>query len=81
MKIEVLGPGCDKCDYTAKLIRSVCRELNVEAEIRQVRDMREILQYAVMVTPAVIIDDDEVLVGRVPSRDEVRKWIIQRTKR
>lgn len=78
MKILVLGPGCDKCDYTAKLIRAVCKEMGVKAKVRQVTDMREILQYAVMITPAVIIDGDEVIVGRVPSRHEVKRWISER---
>ena len=78
MKIEILGPGCDKCEYAKKLIEKVCAEMNVTADIRAVTDMREILEYAVMITPAVLIDGDEVLVGRVPTRDEVRKWLRQR---
>jgi small redox-active disulfide protein 2 len=78
MKILVLGPGCQKCDYTKSLIEAVVLELGIRAEVRQVRDVREILEYAVMMTPAVIIDDEEVLVGRVPSKDEVRKWLLSR---
>ena len=79
MKIEILGPGCDKCEYARKLIEKVCAEMNVEADVRAITDMREILQYAVMITPAVLIDDEEVLVGRVPTKDEVRRWLKQRT--
>jgi len=80
MKILVLGPGCQKCDYTKALIEEVASELGIKADVRQVRDVREILEYAVMMTPAVIIDEEEVLVGRVPSRDEVRKWLLSRSK-
>ena len=78
MKIEILGPGCDKCYYARRLVESVLKEMNVQADVRAITDMREILDYAIMVTPAVIIDDEEVLVGRVPTREEVRRWIRQR---
>jgi len=80
MKIEILGPGCDKCDYAKKIIEDVCRELNVQAEINAVTDMREILNYAIMITPAILIDGQEVLVGRIPTKDEARAWIRQRIK-
>jgi small redox-active disulfide protein 2 len=78
MLIEVLGPDCDKCYRALKVLEGVIREMDVDADLRAVTDMREILEYAVMVTPAIIIDGKEVLVGRPPTKKEAKKWIRER---
>lgn len=78
MEILVLGPGCDKCEHTKSLIESVLKEMNVQAKVRAITDMREILQYAIFMTPAMLINEEEIVVGRIPTKDEIRKAIKKR---
>ena len=75
MEIKVLGPGCAKCEATKKLISNVAEEMGVEVRVEAVKDLMKITEYDVMSTPGVVIDGEVVSSGKVPSRDEVRKWI------
>lgn len=75
MKIEVLGTGCSKCKKTKETIEKVLKQNGVEAEIVKVEDIETILNYGVMVTPAVVVDGEVKLAGRVPDEKEIRKWI------
>lgn len=75
MKIEILGTGCSKCKKTKEIIEKVLKETGVEAEVLKVEDFETILNYGVMVTPAVVIDGDVKVAGKVPDEKEIRKWI------
>jgi len=75
MKIEILGTGCAKCKKTKENIEKVLKETGVEAEVLKVEDFETILKYGVMVTPAVVIDGEVKLAGKVPDEKEIRKWI------
>lgn len=75
MKIEIFGTGCSKCNTTEKIIRKTVEELGITAEILKVEDLQEIINRGVMMTPAVFIDGEEKLVGRIPSPDEIKKWL------
>lgn len=77
MKIEILGTGCSKCKKTKEVIEKALKEIGVEAEVVKVEDFETILNYGVMVTPAVVIDGEVKLAGKVPDEKEVRKWITQ----
>jgi len=77
MKIEILGTGCPKCKKTKEVIEKVLKETGVEANVVKVEDVEKILNYGVMVTPAVVVDGDLKTVGKVPDEKEVRKWISQ----
>ena len=78
MKIEILGPSCSKCTRTKNIVTEAAEELGVKAKIVSVTDMHQILTYAIMMTPAVVIDGEEMCVGRVPTKSEAVSWI--RTK-
>ncbi|MCQ1534429.1 thioredoxin family protein [Methanosarcina sp. KYL-1] len=75
MKIEILGTGCPKCKKTKEAVEKVLKENGVEAEVVKVEDFETILNYGVMVTPAVVIDGEVKLAGKVPDEKEVLKWI------
>ncbi|MGB9940514.1 thioredoxin family protein [Methanosarcina sp.] len=77
MKIEILGTGCSKCKKTKETIEKVLKQTGVEAEVIKVEDIEKIMSYGVMVTPAVVIDGDVKLAGKVPDEKDVRKWIAQ----
>ena len=75
MKIEILGTGCPKCHKTRANIETVLSESGKEAEIVEVRDLKSITNYGVMLTPAVVVNGDVKIVGRVPSVAELKKLI------
>ena len=73
MKIQVAGPGCPRCQQTEKVMITAAQELNIEADISHVSDMKEMAQLGIRITPAVLIDGKIVMAGRVPSIKEARK--------
>ena len=73
-KVEILGPGCPKCQKTTDLIKEEIKEADVEAEIVKIDDLDEIVERGVMMTPAVVIDGETKVEGNVPSADEVNSW-------
>ncbi len=75
MKIKVLGPGCAKCTKTEKLVQEVLKENNIEADVEKVTDLMQIAAYGVMATPSVLIDNDVKCAGKVPKKDEIKKWL------
>ena len=75
MKIKVLGPGCAKCNKTEKLVQEVIKETGVDATVEKVSDMMQIASYGVFGTPSVIIDDEVKCTGKVPKKDDIKKWL------
>ncbi len=75
MKIEVLGTGCPKCHKTKENVEAALSELGREAEVVEVKDRKAIADYGVMLTPAVVVDGDVKIVGKVPSIAEVKELI------
>jgi small redox-active disulfide protein 2 len=75
MKIEILGSGCAKCKSVEKLVRNVIAELGIEADIIKVEDLQQIIDRGIMMTPAVFIDGEAKIVGRVPTVDELKKLL------
>ncbi len=69
--IKILGTGCPKCKRTTALVEEVVKETGVEATIEKVEDIMQIMKYNVMSTPAVVINDEIVVKGRVPSVKEI----------
>ncbi|MDK2947508.1 MAG: hypothetical protein PWQ63_668 [Methanolobus sp.] len=77
MKIEILGTGCAKCDKTKRFVEEAVAKAGVDAEIVKVENMDDIIAYGVLITPAVVVDGDVKIVGRVPKVEEVIEWITQ----
>jgi len=75
MKIEILGTGCPKCKKLNELTKEVIQELDISAEIIKVTDINKIIDYGVMVTPALVIDGDVKVAGKIPSKQEITDWI------
>ena len=73
--IKVLGPGCSNCRTTELLIKKVANEQNIDVEIIKIEDIEKIMEYDVMSTPAVVIDEKVIIKGRVPSVDEIKSFI------
>ncbi len=75
MDIKVLGPGCPKCQQTAKIVKEAVAEVGVNAQIEKVTDAMEIAGYGVFGTPAVVIDGDVKSVGKIPQKKDVIGWL------
>jgi len=75
VKIEILGTGCPKCKKLNELVEEAINELVVSAEIIKVTDINKIIDYGVMVTPALVIDGDVKVAGKMPSKQEITEWI------
>jgi small redox-active disulfide protein 2 len=75
MKIEILGTGCAKCKKTKELVEQAVAELGVNAEVVKVEDINAALDYGVMITPAVVIDGDVKMAGKVPTIEKVKEWL------
>jgi len=75
MKIEILGTGCAKCKRLKKNVEKVVRELGTGAEVVEVKDVEEIMNREVMMTPALFIDGEAKAVGRVLSVEELKNLL------
>ena len=75
MNIKILGPGCARCQQLEKTAREVVKELVIEATVEEVKDMKKIMQYPILTTPGLVIDEKLVCSGRVPSKAEVTTFI------
>lgn len=69
--IKVLGTGCPKCQSMTNIVKEVVAENNIDATIEKVEDIMKIMEFNVMSTPALVIDNVIVIKGRVPSKEEV----------
>ncbi len=74
-KIQILGTGCPKCKKLAENAEAAAKELGIEFEIEKVTDINEIMKFGVMVTPALVVDGDVKVVGKVPSPDEINQML------
>ena len=75
MKVQVLGTGCPKCKKVTELAEKAVKELGVEAEVVKVTDINEIADFGVMMTPALAVDGEVKVTGKIPSLKEVKEWI------
>ncbi len=77
MEIKILGPGCKKCEKTAKLVQQAIDEKGIAATVEKVTDMMQIAGFGVVSTPAVVVDGQVKGVGKVPSKSDINQWLGQ----
>lgn len=75
MKIKVLGTGCARCKSLEKITRKAVEELNLDATVEKVEDIQKIMEYAIMRTPALVINEKVVLSGQVPKLTELKELL------
>lgn len=75
MEIKVLGTGCAKCKSLEKVTRQAVKELNLDATVDKVEDIQKIMEYAVMRTPALVIDEKVVISGQLPKVSELKELL------
>ena len=75
MDIKVLGTGCSKCHNLKKMVEVVVCELGIDAKVQEVKDMRQILEYPILTTPGLVVNDEVKCFGRVPTKAEITQMI------
>ena len=76
MDIKVLGPGCAKCQSLEKTVKEVVAALKLDIKVEEIKDMKKIMQYPILMTPGLVINEKVVMSGKVPSKAEVERLIL-----
>ena len=76
MKVQILGTGCPKCHQTAENAAAAAAAAGVQIELEKVDKPADIAKYGVMFTPALAVDGDVKVAGRVPTIDEIKAWLV-----
>ncbi|MBF0245436.1 MAG: TM0996/MTH895 family glutaredoxin-like protein [Planctomycetes bacterium] len=74
-KLQILGTGCPKCKKLAEMTEKAAKELSLQYELVKITDINQITDFEVMMTPALAVDGQVKVVGKVPSVEEIKKLI------
>jgi len=74
-KIQVLGTGCPKCKKLARNAEAAAKELGIEYELEKVTQINDIMKMGVMITPALAVDGQVKVAGKVAGTDEIKKML------
>lgn len=74
-RIQVLGPGCQKCKVLAERVTQAVRELGIECDIEKVTDINRIIEYGIMSTPALAVDGTVKAHGHVPTVEKIKELL------
>ena len=75
MNIKILGTGCARCQQLEKTTKEVVKELGIDATLEEVKDINKIVEYAILTTPGLVINEELVCAGRVPTKAELTHLI------
>ena len=75
MEIRILGTGCTKCHTLEAETRLAAAELGLDCNIEKVTELKDIMAYGVMLTPALVVDGDVKVTGKVPAREDIKKLL------
>ena len=73
--VQVLGPGCPKCEKLREHTEAAIEQLGIEANVEKVTDINAITGFGVMMTPALAVDGQVKVVGKVPTADEIKELL------
>jgi len=74
-KLQILGTGCPKCNDLAEKAEKAAKELGIEYELVKVKDINDIMSFGVMMTPALAVDGEVKVSGKVPGVEEIKELI------
>jgi len=74
-KIQILGTGCAKCKKLAELAETAANELGIQYELEKVTELNDIMNFGVMVTPALAVDGDVKVAGKIPKVEDIKKML------
>jgi len=76
MIIKVLGTGCTNCKKLEAHVKKAVQQLGIEAVVEKVENLQEVMAYGVMTTPALVVDEQVKVMGRVPSIEDIKKYLV-----
>ena len=76
MKLQILGTGCAKCNALSQATEQAAQALGLHYELQKVTDLKQIMSFGVMTTPALVVDGKLKLSGKVPSVADVKKLLV-----
>ncbi len=77
MEIKILGTGCARCNSLEKAVINALAELDIAADVEKVEDIQRIMEYGILHTPGLVINEKVVLSGRIPNMEELKNIINQ----
>jgi small redox-active disulfide protein 2 len=75
-KIQILGTGCPKCEALTQNAEVAAKELGIEYHLEKVTDINEIMKFGIMMTPALVVDGQVKVVGKVPSPEQIKQLLM-----
>ncbi|MBQ8529569.1 MAG: TM0996/MTH895 family glutaredoxin-like protein [Parabacteroides sp.] len=75
MEVKVLGPGCCKCKTAYNVVEKVIKENNLDVTLTKVDDIMEMMSYNILSTPAIVVNGEVKIKGRVPSENEIKELL------
>ncbi len=75
MKIKILGVGCPKCERVEKNVKKVVDDIGIPLEVEKITDIVDMMEYGIMMTPALVVNNEIKCQGRVPSIEEIKSWL------
>jgi small redox-active disulfide protein 2 len=77
MEVKILGMGCPKCKRLEELARQAAAEAHIQAIFTKVTDMDQIMNYSILSTPGLVIDEEVKSSGRIPRKEEIMTWMAE----
>ncbi len=74
-EIKVLGSGCPKCKKLEESTRAIAEEMNIEYNLEKITDLNKMMDFGVMMTPALIVDGEVKAVGKIPEKEDLKKML------
>jgi len=75
MKVEILGVGCAKCNKLYDLVAGLVEKKGINVEVVKVEDFKVFAQYGVFMTPALVVNGEVKVAGKVPKESDLIKWM------
>ena len=75
MIIKILGSGCANCKKLESNAKEAVKQLGIDATIEKVQDIADIMAYGVMKTPALVVDEQVKIMGRVATVEDIKKYL------
>lgn len=75
ISVKILGTGCKKCQTLETKVRELVRQNNIDAVVEKVTDINKMLDYGIMMTPGLLVDEEVKSVGIIPKDNQLLKWI------
>jgi small redox-active disulfide protein 2 len=78
MKVEILGVGCAKCHKLHEAVENIVKKNNINAQVVKVEDLKVFGQYGVFMTPALVVDGEVKVAGKLPKDSEILEWLTRK---